>query len=87
MVDGAGGSDEFFGPGDRLVILDQITEPSRICGDRGGVIEVAVVGSPPDRGAQIGQLDGEPPVGVSLSGFALTIVVGPTIPVAITYVD
>jgi hypothetical protein len=45
MVDGAGGFDEFFGPGDRLVILDQITEPSRVCGDGGGVIEVAMVGS------------------------------------------
>ena len=68
MVDGAGGSDEFFGPGDRLVILDQITEPSRICGDGGGVIEVAVVGSPPERGAQVGQLDGEPGVSLALSG-------------------
>ena len=45
MVDGAGGFDEFFGPGDRLVILDQITEPSRVCGDGGGVIAVAMVGS------------------------------------------
>ena len=32
------------------------------------IIEVAVVGSPPKRRAQVGQLDGEPGVGLTLAG-------------------
>ena len=68
MVDGAGGFDELFGPGDRLVIFDQKAEERRIGGDGGGDVEVAVVGGPPKRGAQIGQLGGEPVVRLALSG-------------------
>ena len=68
MVDGAGGLDELFGPGYRLVVLDQIAEQRRVGGDGGGDVEVAVVGGPPKRGAQIGQFGGEPVVGLALSG-------------------
>ena len=60
MVDGAGGLDQLFGPGYRLVIFDQRAEEPRVGGDGGGHVEVAVVGGPPERGAQIGQLGGEP---------------------------
>ena len=68
MVDGAGGFDELFGPGYRLIILDQKAEEPRICGDGGGDVEVAVVGGPPERGAQVGQFGGEPVVRLALSG-------------------
>ena len=60
VVDGAGGFDELFGPGDRLIIFDPEAEEPRVGGDGGGGVEVVVVGGPPKRGAQIGQLDGEP---------------------------
>ena len=68
VVDGAGGFDEFFGPGDRLIVFDPEAEEPRVGGDGGGGVEVAVVGGPPERGAQVGQLDGEPVVGLPLSG-------------------
>ena len=68
MVDGAGGLDELFGPGYRLVVLDQKTEEPRVGGDGGGGVEVAVVGGPPKGGAQVGQFGGEPVVGLALSG-------------------
>ena len=68
MVDGAGGLDQLFGPGYRLVVFDQIAEQRRVGGDGGGDVEVAVVGGPPKRGAQVGQLDGEPVVGLTLAG-------------------
>ena len=68
MVDGAGGFDEFFGPGYRLVVFDPEAEEPRVGGDGGGHVEVAVVGGPPERGAQIGQLGGEPVVGLALAG-------------------
>ena len=68
MVDGAGGLDELLGPGDRLIILDQIAEERRVGGDGGGDIKVALVGGPPKRGAQIGQFDREPVVGLTLAG-------------------
>ncbi len=68
MVDGLGGFDEFFGPGYRLIVLDQIAEKPRIGGDGGGDVEVAVVGGPPEGGAQVGQFGGEPRVGVALAG-------------------
>ena len=60
MVDGLGGFDEFFGPGDRLIVLDQPAKKPRIGGDGRGDIEVAVIGCPPEGGAQVGQLGGEP---------------------------
>ena len=68
MVDRAGGFDQLFRPGDRLMLVDQIAEQRRVGGDGGGDIQIAVVGGPPEGGSQVGQLDGEPPVGVSLSG-------------------
>ena len=68
MVDGAGGFDEFFGPGDRLTILDQTAEQRRIGGDGGGGVEVAPVGGPSKRGAQVGQLGHEPVVCLTLAG-------------------
>ena len=39
-----------------------------VYGDGGGDVEVTVVGGPPECGSQIGHLDGEPGVGVALSG-------------------
>ena len=41
MVDGAGGFDELFGPGYRLVIFDPNAEEPRVGGDGGGIVEVA----------------------------------------------
>ena len=68
VVDGAGGFDQLFSPGDRLKGLDRKAEPPHIGGDGGGDIQIALVGGPPKRGAQIGQLDGEPVVGLPLAG-------------------
>ena len=56
----AGGLDELFSPGYRLKGLDPSAEQPRIGGDGGGDIQIAVVGGPPKRGAQVRQLDGEP---------------------------
>ena len=60
MLDGAGGRDQLFGPGYWLVIFDQKAQKRRIGGDGGGDIKVVVVGGPPEGGAQVGQLGGEP---------------------------
>ena len=68
MVDGAGGLDQLFSPGDRLIIFDHKAEQPRIGGEGGGDIKIAVVGGPAKRGAQIGQLDSEPVVGLPLAG-------------------
>ena len=68
MVDGQGGFDELFGPGYRLIDFDPKAKERRVRGDCGGDVEVASVGGPPERGAQIGQLDGEPVVGLTLAG-------------------
>ena len=68
MVDRAGGLDQLFSPGDRLKGLDTSAEPPRIGGDGGGDVQIAVVGGPPKRGAQIGQFDGEPVEGLPLAG-------------------
>ena len=68
MVDGASGLDQLFGPRDRFVILSLKTDPCRICCDGGGDIQIALVGGPAERGAQIGQLDSEPVVGLTLAG-------------------
>ena len=68
MVDGAGGLDELFGPGYRLVFFDPNAEERRVGRDGGGDVEIAVVGGPPERGAQIGQFGGEPVVGLTLAG-------------------
>ncbi len=68
VVDRAGGLDQLFSPGYRLKGLDPQAEPPRIAGDGGGDIQIALVGGPPKGGAQIGQLDREPVVGLTLSG-------------------
>jgi hypothetical protein len=68
VVDGACRLDELFGPADRFAILGQKADPRRICCDWGGDIQIALVGSPAECGAQIGQLDGEPVVGRTLAG-------------------
>ncbi len=68
VVDRAGGLDQLFSPGYRLIIFDPYAEQPRIAGDGGGDIQIAVVGGPAERGAQIGQLDGEPVVGRTLAG-------------------
>jgi hypothetical protein len=71
MVDGAGGLDEFFGPGDRLIVLDEEGEESRAYGDGGGSVEVVLVGGPANRGAQVREFCGEPFVGRALAGAVL----------------
>ena len=68
VVDGAGRLDELFGPRDGFVILSLKADPYRVRGDGGGDIQVAMVGSPPECGAQIGQFDDEPVVRLTLSG-------------------
>src|SRR6516162_2377291 len=68
VVDRAGGLDQLFSPGYRLKGLDPSAEPPRVGGDGGGDIQIALVGGPPKRGAQIGELDGEPVVCLALAG-------------------
>ena len=68
MVDRAGGLDQLFSPGYRLKGLDPQAEEPHIGGDGGGDIQIAVVGGPAKRDAQIGQLDREPVVGLTLAG-------------------
>ena len=69
VVDGAGGLDQLFSPGDRLKGLDPPhAEQPRIGGEGGGDIQIAVVCGPSKRGAQIGQLYREPVVGIPLVG-------------------
>ena len=51
VVDGAGGLDQLFSPGDRLKGLDHTAEQPHIAGDGGGDIQIAVVGGPAERGA------------------------------------
>ena len=67
VVDCSRGFDELFGPGDRLIIFGPNAEEPRVGGDGGGDIQVVVIGGPPERGAQIGQLGGEPGVRLTLS--------------------
>ena len=38
-----------FGPGNRLIVLEQIGKEPRVAGDGAGYIEIGVVGSPPKR--------------------------------------
>ena len=68
MVDGAGGLDELFGPGYGLVDFDAEAEEPRVSRDGGGDVEVVVVGGPPERRAQVGQLGREPGVRLPLAG-------------------
>ena len=66
MLNGFGGFDELLGPCRRLVLLDQGPEESRVYGDGGGGVEVTAVGGPPERGAKVRKLAGEPVVGLAL---------------------
>ena len=61
------GGYEFFGPCDRLVLFDSCTKERRENGDRHSGVEILVVGRPPERYAQVRQLECEP-----LVRFALT---------------
>src|SRR5215203_3671777 len=67
MVDLSGGLDELFNPGQRLVDLGRSAEERRARRDDRCDIEVALVGGPPKRGAQIGQFGREPAVRLPLS--------------------
>ena len=55
MVGDAGGFDQLFSPGYRLKGLDPNAEKPRKAGEGGGDIQIAVVGSPAECGAQVGQ--------------------------------
>ena len=68
MADRQGGLDQLFNPGYRLIVLDPHSKPSHIGGDCGRDIQITLVGGPAKRGAQIGQLDRDPVVGLSLAG-------------------
>ena len=68
MIGGTGGLDELLGPRYRLVIVHPKAKPCRPCRDGGGDVEVTLVGGPPKRGPQVGQLNGEPVVGLPLAG-------------------
>jgi hypothetical protein len=66
VIDGAYRLDELFGPRDWFEILGQIAEPRGKCCDWRGDIQIALVGSPAECGAQIGQFGGEPVVSLAL---------------------
>src|SRR3954454_11741904 len=68
MVDGAGGLDQLFGPGNWLIALDAKAEQPRIYSNGGSHIEVTVVGGPAEAGPQIGELGIKRVIGLSLSG-------------------
>src|SRR6476620_9053835 len=68
MVHGAAGLDQLFGPGDGLVLTDPKAQERSVCGGGGCHVEVAVVGGPTERGAQIRQFGGEPVVSLPLPG-------------------
>src|SRR5882757_7546323 len=68
MIDGAGGLDELFGPGDGFVVFDQNAKERRAGGDGGGRVEVVVFGGPTKCGTQIGQFGSEPDVCLALPG-------------------
>src|SRR4051812_2258881 len=68
MVGSPGGLDQLFGPGEGLVVFDAEAQECRVGRDGGGSVEVAAVGGPPKRDAQIGPLGGEPVVSLPLSG-------------------
>src|ERR1700744_2585017 len=68
MIGGTRGLNELLGPRYRLVIMPPKAKPCRPCRDGGGDVEVTVVGGPPKRGPQVGQLNAEPVVGLPLVG-------------------
>jgi len=67
VADGACGFDECLGPPIGLVLFEPVAERARIDGDGGSRVEVALVGGPTERGAQVRQLDGEPRECLTLS--------------------
>src|SRR5690349_19325836 len=67
MVDGACGLNQLLHPRDGFYVLHERAEQRRVYGDGGGRVEVAVLGGPPERGAQVRQLIGEPDVGIALT--------------------
>ena len=54
MVLGPGDLDEFFGPADGFVLFDPQAQKRRISRDGGSGVKIALVGGPPEGGAQIG---------------------------------
>jgi hypothetical protein len=54
MVDGVSGLDQLFRPGGGARSFDPEAEQRRVGGDDRSIVEVAMVGDPPKRGAQIG---------------------------------
>ena len=67
MVDGPGGLDELLGPANRLVLAAQIAQGRRVNRDGGGFGEMIVVRGPPERGAQVRELGGEPGAALPLA--------------------
>jgi hypothetical protein len=65
VFDGFRGFDEFLGPCDGFVLLNQ-TSHKCVYGDGRRSVEVAMVGGPSKRGAQVGQFGGEPHIGLAL---------------------
>lgn len=57
--------DEFFAPAGRFRGQAEEAEVRRSDGDRGGGVEVTVVGGPPERRPQVGELSVEPAVGIA----------------------
>src|ERR1700758_4466705 len=68
MVDRMSGLEQLFGPSDRVKILHHSAKPRGVGRDWCGHFEVVVVGGPAEGGAQIGELGGEPGVGLALAG-------------------
>src|ERR1700752_242178 len=60
-------TDELFCPAEGFVYFDAVSEKRRVYGDGRGGVEIAVFGGPPERRAQIRQLEPEPGVGVALA--------------------
>src|SRR3954451_5065004 len=65
MFDGFGGCDEFLGPGEGFVLLDE-TSDECVKGHCCGGVEVAAVCGPPKCGAKVRKLAGVPIVGRAL---------------------
>ena len=53
MVDCACGSEQLLSPRDRLVLLDAPAEECCVNGDVDGEVEIAAIGCPPERRAQV----------------------------------
>jgi hypothetical protein len=60
-------TNELFGPAEWFMLFDAHTDKRRVDGDGCGAVEIAVVGGPPERGAQVRQFETEPGVGLALA--------------------